>query len=583
MFRITPITAAAALVVGAAWLPTAGAQPAVATLTGGRMTFPLEIDSNHYRVTLNEVRGRRNVYELDVGNVWSIDEPDEDTAVFSSDDGELEIPSLWTGRTLWTDVTFERIDPDRLLFRLERFRRNPDVIFFNGEILTMEDRRPQVEALAISGDTIVAMGNNRRVLAMRGRHTKLVNLWGKTLMPGFVDPHDHAFHSVFFGGTDEWHTYADVQQSLLAAGTTTLGDANFWPDILENFLPFAQSDDLHIRMSVYLGYNDACGELWPADWWKAYGPIKDPRAMFRIPGIKIFSDGGSCNSGAFSFLREAGDLYFTDKEKDPWSTELGWLPEEAIEESAAGIEAAIREATEAGYQVAIHTLGDIAVDAVQLAIANALEGRPNTPRIRMEHNRFVRPEQLPRYGEIGAIPVVFGQPYTCPILYNGPWSFLQNVPVLQPWLDPWRALIDANPGLTIAWKTDAIAFFPYQPLTHLWSLVTRNEYGYDRQTPDANNYVSPPPDVLCEAPDWLKANAVTVDEALHMMTINAAYALFMERKVGSLRPGKFADMIVLSDNPRTVEPNDIVDIDVLMTMVGGEVEHCAAGSEALCP
>ena len=56
------------------------------------------------------------------------------------------------------------------------------------------------------------------------------------------------------------------------------------------------------------------------------------------------------------------------------------------------------------------------------------------------------------------------------------------------------------------------------------------------------------------------------------MTINAAYALFMEEKVGSLKPGKFADLIILSDNPLTVAPDSLIDLEVLMTMVGGRVE-----------
>ncbi len=68
-----------------------------------------------------------------------------------------------------------------------------------------------------------------------------------------------------------------------------------------------------------------------------------------------------------------------------------------------------------------------------------------------------------------------------------------------------------------------------------------------------------------------------------MMTINGAYALFMEDKIGSLIPGKFADLIVLSDNPLTVDLDAIVEIDVLMTMVGGKVEHCVEDPEWVCP
>jgi hypothetical protein len=67
------------------------------------------------------------------------------------------------------------------------------------------------------------------------------------------------------------------------------------------------------------------------------------------------------------------------------------------------------------------------------------------------------------------------------------------------------------------------------------------------------------------------------------MTTGSAYALFREGEVGALRPGLFADLVVLSANPLAVDPFAIKDIEVLLTMVGGDVAHCASGSEDLCP
>ncbi len=88
---------------------------------------------------------------------------------------------------------------------------------------------------------------------------------------------------------------------------------------------------------------------------------------------------------------------------------------------------------------------------------------------------------------------------------------------------------------------------------------------------------------LCAAPGWLAAGGVSAEEARRMMTIDAAFVLLMDEKIGSLEAGKFADLIVLSRNPLTIDPDTILDIEVLMTMVGGRVEYCLAGSEALCP
>jgi predicted amidohydrolase YtcJ len=88
---------------------------------------------------------------------------------------------------------------------------------------------------------------------------------------------------------------------------------------------------------------------------------------------------------------------------------------------------------------------------------------------------------------------------------------------------------------------------------------------------------------VCEPPDWAADDLLTVDEALTMMTIESAYALLREDEIGSLKAGKLADLIILSGNPLEVAPDSIMDIQVLMTMVGGQVEHCIQGLEGLCP
>ncbi len=67
------------------------------------------------------------------------------------------------------------------------------------------------------------------------------------------------------------------------------------------------------------------------------------------------------------------------------------------------------------------------------------------------------------------------------------------------------------------------------------------------------------------------------------MTIDAAYALGMDSVVGSLEPGKLADLVVLSDDPLEVNPDALPNIDVLVTIVGGRAEFCAPGTGPLCP
>ena len=76
---------------------------------------------------------------------------------------------------------------------------------------------------------------------------------------------------------------------------------------------------------------------------------------------------------------------------------------------------------------------------------------------------------------------------------------------------------------------------------------------------------------------------LTAEQALRLMTINAAYASFEEDSRGSLAPGKLADLVILSANPLAIPSEELAEIEVLMTMVGGEVEWCAITYETLCP
>ena len=88
---------------------------------------------------------------------------------------------------------------------------------------------------------------------------------------------------------------------------------------------------------------------------------------------------------------------------------------------------------------------------------------------------------------------------------------------------------------------------------------------------------------LCRPADWLAAHAITVEEALPMMTINSAFVLHRDDEVGSLETGKLADIILISANPLSVDPYEIKDIFPLMTMVGGNTEFCLDWADAFCP
>ena len=413
------------------------------------------------------------------------------------------------------------------------------IIFHNGIILTMDATAPQAEAIEITGEKMTAVGSNEKILALARAETMVVDLDGRTLMPGFVDAHTHLFNDAeqYFNMSLE-----EVQQVALANGITTLGDLYIDERFLKEMQAFAPA--LRIRTNLYLVMTDNCGKVL-GDWYKEYPVTRHPSEMLHIGGVKLFSDGGTCERPALSYEMHPGeglgDLFHTQEELNEM----------------------VLAAQTAGYQVAIHAIGDRAVEQAQNAIAYALDGQPNSFRHRIDHNSVIGPDLLPRYGEIGIIPVVSGlYPHCNPF---GP----PPPPAYQAWEWPARALLEANPGLPVAWHGDDPFFGRVRPLDDLYSFITRNDV-------DAEGNV-------CPAPDWHQAHTITVADALPMMTINAAYALFRDEEVGSLEVGKYADLIVLPDNPLTAAPEALVEMNVLLTMVGGRVEFCAPGHADLCP
>jgi hypothetical protein len=121
---------------------------------------------------------------------------------------------------------------------------------------------------------------------------------------------------------------------------------------------------------------------------------------------------------------------------------------------------------------------------------------------------------------------------------------LQRILPTRTWLDM---------GVPLCLSSDAPSMPWWNPTTTLYSSITRTSYNKKKQ-------VSP-------------EQALTMEEAMYAHTMGGAYADFVENKKGSLEPGKFADLVVWHDNPYTVATEDILNLTVDLTMVGGKVVH----------
>ncbi|HSM02500.1 MAG TPA: amidohydrolase family protein [Acidimicrobiia bacterium] len=414
----------------------------------------------------------------------------------------------------------------------------PDVIFYGGTMLTMNPDQPVAQAVSIRDGMIVAVGPQIPLLTQAGPDTIIVDLAGRTLMPGFVDAHTHILNQGNYGAGFE-----ERQSAALANGITTLANMYSEADFLAAMESFAADGHLRVRTSLYMVYNRACGDL-VGEWYLDRPPTREPGEMLRIGGVKVFADGGSCNSPSFT-TQIAEDVVL--------------VPPYVTVEELTGV---IERAQAAGHQVAVHAVGDRAIDTVLDAMEAAIGDGENTLRHRIEHNSVVRPDHYPRYGEIGMVATIFAEYPSC-APFGAPLF-----PEYQDWEWPYDELLAANPDVHFAWHGDAPSF-SIDPLKQLFGFVTRYDVAADG--------------TLCEPWPWLADDTIPVEDALALMTTDSAYAIFRETEVGALRPGLYADLIVLSDNPVAVDPFDIKDIAVLMTMVGGQTEYCAAGSEEICP
>jgi predicted amidohydrolase YtcJ len=420
------------------------------------------------------------------------------------------------------------------------------VIFFNGTVLTINDIQPTADAIAIQGNTILAVGDQDAVFAYQDETTRFFDLEGRTLMPGFIDAHSHMI-------TDyEGHggSILAVQEQILANGITTIADmgGDTTGEIITKLRQMEDDGSLRMRVSMYMVRINNCGEdvgLWYGDFPQSL----ESGALVQVPGIKIFSDGGSCNVPAMSVDYPGGgtgDLFFTQEELNQLLTEID----------------------AAGYQAAIHALGDRAIEQTLNAIEKVNGGSSNEMRHRIEHNATVRPDMISRYGEVQPVATIFGHFTAC--LWQGDITKFKYIlgEEYRAWDWPYRAMIEENPGVVFAWHGD-VPVFPLGAIENLWGLVTRQEIGSEGQ--------------VCPPLDWAAAHRLPVETALRLMTINSAYALWRDSEIGSLETGKLADIIILSDNPLTMPPEELINLQVLATLVNGRAEYCASGMESICP
>ena len=545
------------------------------------------------------------------------------------------------------------------LARLQSF--GADLALVNGNVITMADQQPRAQAVAARAGRIVGVGSDREIKTLCGRGTEVVDLGGRTLVPGFVETHNHVSaysHTIVQldltpeanasiadilekvradaaskpPGTwiegygydhsmlDEkrhidrhdldtvapehpvhlWHITghytatnskglemvgytrdtpdpeggrilrdehgeptgvlsepgtqlpllhlippktADeraeglrlVDEEYVEAGVTSTHDANmgvfgglteleayeaarsrgiFRPRVYA-LLWFTMLEDLTADGAdlAELGIRTGAGDEW-----------------FRLGGVKIWAD-GSFGGGSAAFSEPYHD--------PPTLGQLNHTQEE--------LTALVKKYHDAGFQLAIHANGDVGIETVLTAFEAAQAANPRLDhRHRIEHAAMLDQSHIRRMAELGVTATFFTSQF------DGKGDRLRDV-----LLGPERA----SRVFPTKWAEEAGIRFglhgdcpvtPISPLTCLYTAVARETESGAVIGPDQR---------------------VSVDSALRALTVDGAYLEFGENNKGSIETGKLADFVVISEDPYRIDPSDLKDLEVLSTVIGGDVVY----------
>ena len=546
----------------------------------------------------------------------------------------------------------------------------PDLIVHNGKIATVDDKFTLVEAIAVRGERIVAVGKNADLLKLAGPATKLLDVGGKTVIPGLCDSHVHATGAALYEydhPIPEMDTVADVLK-YIAGRAETLADGDWivvrqvfitrlrdqryptrkeldtvapknpvmfstGPDcvcnslalelsgidrdfkitdgksgqiekdpvtgeltgILRNASRFVKAksneksasheDRMQRLKQLFADYN-AVGLTSIADrsagddGVKAYsqlrergelscrvflsygvngsGSRKDVEAGIQkaadhplhkydnrlwLRGIKVFLDGGMLTGSAY--MRQPwgkSDIYSIT---DPDYRGIRFIPQEDLVHMA-------KFALERDLQFTAHSVGDAAVHALIEAYAEVNKSLPVRPcRPCITHCNFMSLEAIQQMQQLGIVADL--QPA---------WLWLDGATLRKQFGDerltyfqPYRSIFDH--GVIVGGGSDHMqkigslrSVNPYNPFLAMWITLSRQPRRADQ-------------------PLHLE-QAITREQALRLYTINNAFLTFEEKEKGSLEIGKLADFVVLKTDILTCPVDEIRNITVSETYVGGQ-------------
>jgi len=538
---------------------------------------------------------------------------------------------------------------------------HPDVLYINGDIVTLNKANPEAQAVATWRDKIVAIGSTAQLQKMAGPQTKIVDLGRKTLVPGLIEAHSH--FSVYgpwvlmrenlspppvgpIGSMKELKDALKKRAAATEKGQWILGYGYDDSILDEKRHPTRNDlDDVSTDHPIFISH--VSGHFIAAnskalimaginkDTPQPTGGLirKDPKtgepdgvleemammmiyAVFppltldqRVPllnqgaqhylkvGVTSGGDAGVVFPGPLgaqdlplyqkvvadgslkirinmmieaNFLLKQGGGFLTGFGSDHlkigpakiigdgsiqgytgWLTKPYHVPFNGDKDycgypvtPAAQLNPLVAELHKAGYQIAIHTNGDAAIDAAIEAFRLAQEAHPRSNcRHRLEHCQAVREDQLDKIAKMGITPSFF-------VSHTYYWGDRHRDIFLGPErgarISPLKSALKR--GIRFSIHSDC-PVTPVSPLFCVFAAVNR----------------------LTSGGHVLGAEfRLTPEEALRAVTIDAAWQTFEEDIKGTIEVGKLADFTILDQNPLKVSPEQIKNIQVQGVIIGGE-------------
>jgi predicted amidohydrolase YtcJ len=207
----------------------------------------------------------------------------------------------------------------------------------------------------------------------------------------------------------------------------------------------------------------------------------------------------------------------------------------------------------ARFQIHCHVIGDKAARAALDALEAALEINGAWPSLhQLAHVQCLDPADIPRFANLGVMPNIQAL-----WARNEPSITDVAIPMLGPqrsqWIYAFRSLIDAGADVALSSDWGVSTLNPFQII----------ETAMTRQPPDRGR----------DHPPFLPEQCLKLQECVKAYTVNAAAAAWRARDTGSLAVGKYADLIILDRDLFAIDPYDIGDTQVLLTLLAGKEVH----------